>query len=114
MNKKLLLLAGALTLSLATVSLAASPPPPENNDLAKPGADWKNEKPVKHDAKAQTTDGTTYPDKSGGVKNDNIGDHKVDPRDEKPVKPDPKVQTTDGKTRHTTTGVEDNEIGTGR
>ena len=114
MNKKFLLLTGALVLSFATVSFAASPPPPENDAMSRQGADFHDEKPAKPDPKVQTTDGKTHPGGSGGVKKDDIGDPGADFRDEKPGTPDPKVQTTTGKTYPATTGVENDKIGGGK
>lgn len=115
MNKKsLLLLAVALVFSFATVSLAASPPPPENDNITRQGADFKDEKPAAPDAKVQTTGGKTYPPGDGGIKDDKLSEPSPDFKDGKPT-PDKKVQTTTGKT-HTPNdgGVEDNKIGGGK
>ena len=113
MNKKLLLSSGALVLSLATMSFAASPPSPESNAIGRQGADWKDEKPASPDSKVQTTDGKTYSPDDGGIKKDDIGEKGADFRDENP-KRDPKVQTTTGKTYPPNPGIENNKIGDGR
>ena len=117
MNKKsLFLLAGALVLSFATVSLAASPPPPESDAMTKQGADFKDEKPAAPDAKVQTTGGKTYPPGDGGIKDDSLNKPGADKwEDGKPATPDKKVQTTKGKTHKPNDGgVEDNKIGGGK
>ena len=96
MNKKpLLLLVGALALSLASASFAAAPPMDDRMDRG--GADFQNAEPAKPDPKVGTTSGKTRPGTDGGVKNDRIGEEGADFRNDPPAKPDPKVGTTSGK-----------------
>ena len=113
MNKRLLVLAGALVFSFATVSFAASPPPPETNRMEKPSSDFHGKKSA-HTPKVQTTKGKTHPAGKNPVEKNNINDPSADFQGQKPGSPDPKVQTTSGKTHTPNTAGENNSMNDGK